>query len=71
MRHSGWIHSSATESEEVSAAATHTPVSGMPLRPLPANLGYNSLEVTQLSILEDEAEINGTHSPFDLLHGVR
>ncbi len=52
------------------AAATHLHLSGMPLRRLQAILGHNSLEVTQLYILEDEAEINGTHSPFDLLHGV-
>ena len=31
-------------------------------------LGTN--EVTQLYILEDETEINGSHSPFDLLNGI-
>ena len=31
---------------------------------------HNSLEVTQLYILEDETEINGSHSPFDLLNGI-
>jgi hypothetical protein len=30
----------------------------------------NSLEVTQLYILEDESEINGSHSSFDLLNGI-
>jgi hypothetical protein len=33
-------------------------------------LGHNSLEVTQLYILEDESEINGSHSPFDLLNWI-
>jgi hypothetical protein len=33
-------------------------------------LGHNSLEMTQRYILEDEAQINGTPSQFDLLYGV-
>ena len=33
-------------------------------------LGHHSLEVTQLYILEDEGEINGSQSPFDLLNGI-
>lgn len=52
------------------AAATHLHLSGMPLRRLQSILGHYSLDVTQLYILEDEAEINGTHSPLDLLDGV-
>ena len=39
----------------------------MPLKRLQAILGHNSLEMTQLYILEDEAQINGSHSPFDQL----
>ena len=42
----------------------------MPLKRLHDILGHNSLEVMQLYILEDEAEINGSHSPFDLLNGI-
>ena len=42
----------------------------MPLKRLQDILGHNSLEVTQLYILEDEAAINGSHSPFDLLNGI-
>jgi site-specific recombinase XerD len=53
------------------AAATHLHLSGMPLRRLQAILGHNSLEMTQLYILEDEAQINGSHSPFDLLNGLQ
>jgi integrase len=49
------------------AAATHLHLSGMPLKRLQAILGHNSLEMTQLYILEDEAQINGSHSPFDQL----
>ena len=30
-------------------------------------LGHNSNDTTRLYILEDEAEINMSHSPFDLL----
>ena len=30
----------------------------------------NSLETTQLYILEDEAQVNGSHSPFDQLGGL-
>ena len=41
------------------AAATHLHLSGMPLKRLQAILGHNSLEMTQLYILEDEAQING------------
>lgn len=52
------------------AAATHLHLSGLPLKRLQAILGHNSLEVTQLYILEDESEINGAHSPFDQLIGV-
>jgi site-specific recombinase XerD len=53
------------------AAATHLHLSGMPLKRLQAILGHNSLETTQLYILEDEAEINGSHSPFDQLDGLQ
>ncbi len=52
------------------AAATHLHLAGMPLKRLQGILGHNSLEVTQLYVLEDEAEINGSHSPFDLLDGI-
>jgi len=52
-------------------AATHLHLAGMPLKRLQDILGHNSLEVTQLYILEDEAEISGAHSPFDLLNMVR
>ena len=52
------------------AAATHLHLSGMPLRRLKAILRHSSQEGTQLYVLEDEARINGTHSPFDLLDGV-
>ena len=52
------------------AAATHLHLAGMPLKRLQGILGHNSLEVTQLYILEDESEINGSHSPFDLLDGL-
>lgn len=53
------------------AAATHLHLAGMPLKRLQAILGHNSLETTELYILEDEAQINGSHSPFDLLNGVQ
>ena len=53
------------------AAATHLHLSGMPLKRLQAILGHNSLETTQLYILEDEAQINGSHSPFDQLGGLQ
>lgn len=53
------------------AAATHLHQSGMPLIRLQAILVHNSLEMTQLSILEDEAQINGSHSPFDQLDGLQ
>jgi hypothetical protein len=43
----------------------------MPLKRLQAILGLNSLETTQLYILEDEAEFNGSHSPFDQLDGLQ
>jgi len=43
----------------------------MPLRRLQAILGHNSIEMTQLYILEDEAQINGSHSPIDLLNGLQ
>ena len=49
------------------AAATHLHLAGMPLKRLQDILGHTSLEVTRLYILEDETEINGSHSPFDLL----
>ena len=52
------------------AAATHLHLAGMPLKRLQNILGHNSLEVTQLYLLEDEAEINGSHSKFDLLNGI-
>ena len=52
------------------AAATHLHLAGMPLKRLQAILGHSSLDVTQLYILEDESQINGSHSPFDLLNGV-
>ena len=52
------------------AAATHLHLAGMPLKRLQDILAHNSLEVTQLYILEDEAEINGSHSPFDLPSGI-
>ena len=52
------------------AAATHLHLAGMPLKRLQDILGHNSLEVTQLYILEDESEINGSHRPFDLLSGI-
>ena len=52
------------------AAATHLHLSGMPLKRLQSILGHNSLDVTQLYVLEDEAKINGSHSPFDLLNGL-
>jgi hypothetical protein len=42
----------------------------MPLKRLKGILEHNSLEVTQLYILEDEAEIKGSHSPFDLLNEI-
>ncbi len=53
------------------AAATHLHLSGMPLKRLQAISGHNSLEMTQLYILEDEAQINGSHSPFDQLNGLQ
>lgn len=53
------------------AAATHLHLAGMPLKRLQAILGHNSLDTTELYILEDEAQINGSHSPFDLLGGVQ
>jgi hypothetical protein len=43
----------------------------MPLKRLQATLGHNSLKITQLYILEDEAQINGSHSPFDQLDGLQ
>ncbi|MEM7316837.1 MAG: tyrosine-type recombinase/integrase [Planctomycetota bacterium] len=49
------------------AAATHLHLAGMPLKRLQDILGHISLEVTRLYILEDDTEINGSHSPFDLL----
>ena len=48
------------------AATTHMHLAGMPLKRLQDILGHYSLEVTQLYSLEDETEINGSHSPFDL-----
>ena len=53
------------------AAATHLHLSGMPLKRLQAILGHSSLEMTQPYILEDEAQINGSHSPFDQLNGLQ
>lgn len=41
------------------------------IKRLQAILGHKSLEVTQLYILEDEAQINGSHSPFDQLDGLQ
>jgi hypothetical protein len=41
-----------------------------PQKRLHSILGHYSLEVTQLYVLEDEAKINGSHSPFDLLNGL-
>jgi len=52
------------------AAATHLHLAGMPLKRLQDILGHHSLEVTQLYILEDEGEISGPQSPFDLLNGI-
>ena len=52
------------------SAATHLHLAGMPLKRLQDILGHNSLEATRLYILEDETEINGSHSPFDLLNEV-
>ena len=52
------------------AAATHLHLAGMPLKRFQDILGDNSLAVTQLYILEDEAEINRSHSPFSLLDAV-
>ena len=52
------------------STATHLHLAGMPLKRLQDILGHNSLEVTRLYILEDETEINGSHSPFDLLSEV-
>lgn len=50
------------------AAATHLHLSGMPLKRLQDILWHSSIDTTQLYILEDEAQINGSHSPFDLLN---
>ena len=43
----------------------------MPLKRLQDVLGHNLLEVISLSILEGDSEINGSHSPFDLLNGIQ
>jgi len=43
----------------------------MPLKRLQAILGYITLEMTLHYILEDEAQINGSHSPFDQLVDVK
>ena len=42
----------------------------MLLKRLQDILAHDSLEVTQLYILADEAEINGSDGPFDLLSEV-
>jgi integrase len=46
-------------------AATHLHLAGMPLKRLQDILGHNRLEQTRDYILDDEASINGSHSPFD------
>ncbi|QDV87330.1 hypothetical protein TBK1r_63600 [Stieleria magnilauensis] len=51
------------------AAATHLYPARMPVERLQDIPGHNSLELTQLNILEDETAINGSHSPFDPLMG--
>lgn len=47
------------------AAATHAHLRGMPLVKLQGLLGHVSVEQTREYILEDEAKIKGSDSPFD------
>jgi hypothetical protein len=43
----------------------------MPLSRIQPIFGHSSPELAQLSISQDEAQINGSHVPFDLLDGVQ
>ncbi|QDV85008.1 hypothetical protein TBK1r_39600 [Stieleria magnilauensis] len=51
------------------AAVTHLYPTRMPLKRLQDIPGHNSLELTQLNILEDETAINRSHSPLVPLMG--
>lgn len=53
------------------AAATHLHLTGMPSKRPQAICGRNSLEMLQLFILDDDAQVNGPHSPFDRLDGLQ